>query len=106
MGDGRAGTLLEERLLDFAQKQGYLRLKDLNLPTVTEFQITWPDSPLTARKNIERLRAFFPRSWKSGLLYSRRTHSLRRDPTGSGGLLTRTETAIGEPVNRMPRSRE
>lgn len=52
-------TLLEDRLLDFARKRGYPRLKDLNLPAVTEFRIAWPDSPLTAQKNIERLRAFF-----------------------------------------------
>jgi integrase len=52
-------TLLEDRLLGFAKKQGYLLLKDLNLHAVTEFRGTWCDSPLTAQKNIERLRAFF-----------------------------------------------
>jgi len=52
-------TLIEERLLNFARKRGYPRLKDLNLHAVTEFRITWPDAPATAQKNIERLRNFF-----------------------------------------------
>lgn len=52
-------TLLEDRLLDYAQREGYLLLRDLNLNAVTEFRATWKDAPLTAQKNLERLRAFF-----------------------------------------------
>jgi hypothetical protein len=51
-------TLIEERLPDFARKRGYPRLDDLNRHAGTEFRITWPDSPPTARKNIERPLAF------------------------------------------------
>lgn len=52
-------ALIEERLPNFAPKQGYPRLEDPNLHAVTEFRVAWPGSPLTARNNIERLRAFF-----------------------------------------------
>ena len=53
------GTLLEGRLLDYAPQVGYRLLGELDLNAITEFRATWEDAPLTALKNIERLRAFF-----------------------------------------------
>jgi len=53
------GTLLEGRLLDYAARVGYRLLSELDLNAITEFRATWEDAPLTALKNIERLRAFF-----------------------------------------------
>ena len=53
------GTLLEGRLLDYAARVGYRLWSELDLNAITEFRATWEDAPLTALKNIERLRAFF-----------------------------------------------
>jgi integrase/recombinase XerD len=52
-------TLLEHRLLAFSNQQSLRGTRDLNLNPVTEFRATWKDAPLTALKNLERLRAFF-----------------------------------------------
>jgi len=53
------GTLLEGRLRDYAAQVGYRLLSELDLNAITEFRATWEDAPLTALKNIERLRAFY-----------------------------------------------
>lgn len=52
-------NLLEKRLLPWCAAKGYRLLKQLGVDAVREFRATWPDSPITAQKNLERLRAFF-----------------------------------------------
>jgi len=53
------GALLKSRLLDYAAQVGYRLLSELDLNAIPEFRATREDAPLTALKNIERLRAFF-----------------------------------------------
>ena len=50
--------LLEKRLLPWCAGNGKRLLKQLDVDAVTEFRKTWPDSPISAQKNLERLRAF------------------------------------------------
>ncbi len=52
-------NLLEKRLLPWCATKGYRLLKRLDVDAVREFRAGWADSPLTAQKNLERLRAFF-----------------------------------------------
>jgi integrase/recombinase XerD len=52
-------NLLENRLLPWCEKQGFRLLKQLEVDVLREFRTQWPDSPITAQKNLERLRAFF-----------------------------------------------
>ena len=49
-------TLLVDRLRFYASSKGYRFLNQMTLDVVTEFRATWKDAPLTAQKNIERLR--------------------------------------------------
>jgi len=62
-------TLLQDRLVGYGQ-HGYRLLRELDLNAVTEFRAIWKDAPLTALKNIERLRAFYrfclDREWVTG----------------------------------------
>ncbi len=51
--------LLEVRLVEYCRRHGYRLLNELDLNSITEFRATWKDAPLTALKNIERLRAFY-----------------------------------------------
>ncbi len=63
-------TLLQGRLVEYCRRHGYRLLRELDLNAVTEFRATWRDAPLTALKNIERLRAFYrfclDREWVTG----------------------------------------
>ena len=52
-------NLLEKRLLPWCGSKGYRLLKQLDVAAVREFRAGWPDSAITAQKNLERLRAFF-----------------------------------------------
>ena len=52
-------NLLEKRLLPWCEGKGCRLLKQLDVAAVREFRSGWPDSPITAQKNLERLRAFF-----------------------------------------------
>jgi integrase len=52
-------NLLEKRLLPWCESKSYRLLKQLDVDAVREFRSGWPDSAITARKNLERLRAFF-----------------------------------------------
>jgi hypothetical protein len=51
--------LLEERLLPWCEDRGYRLLKQFDVTAVREFRSGRPDFPITAQKNLERLRAFF-----------------------------------------------
>lgn len=52
-------NLFEKRLLPWCEEQGYRLLKQLDVDIVRGFRADWADSPITAQKNLERLRAFF-----------------------------------------------
>ena len=51
-------NLLERRLLEWCARKGYRLLKQLDLDALRQFRATWPDSPISASKNVERLRSF------------------------------------------------
>jgi integrase len=51
--------LLEKRLLPWCREKGFRLLKQLTVDAVREFRATWKDGPLSAYKNLERLRTFF-----------------------------------------------
>jgi site-specific recombinase XerD len=53
------GNLLKKRLLPWCEKRGYRLLKQFDVDAIREFRTEWPDSPITAQKNLERLRSFF-----------------------------------------------
>ena len=52
-------NLLEKRLVRWCAARHYTDLRKLDVAAMREFRSSWPDSPLTASKNLERLRSFF-----------------------------------------------
>ena len=52
-------NVLEKRLLPWAQGNGLRLLKQLDVDSLRRFRATWPDSAITASRNLERLRNFF-----------------------------------------------
>jgi hypothetical protein len=48
-----------ERLNAYAANRGIRYITEFDLPELKTFRGTWPDSPLTATKNLERLRSMF-----------------------------------------------
>ena len=52
-------NVLEKRLLHRTEKNGLRLLKGLDVDAVRRFRATWPDAPITAVRNLERLRNFF-----------------------------------------------
>lgn len=51
-------NLLEKRLLSWCEGKGLRHLKQLDVDALRQFRTTWPDGPLSAYKNLERLRGF------------------------------------------------
>jgi integrase len=51
-------NLLEKRLLQWCGND-YSEIGDLDVTALRSFRASWPDSALTAQKNLERLRSFF-----------------------------------------------
>jgi integrase len=52
-------NVLEKRLLPWCERHGTSLLKNLDVDGVRRFRATWPDAPITASRNLERLRNFF-----------------------------------------------
>lgn len=52
-------NVLEKRLLPWCEAHGCRLLKNLDVDAVRRFRATWPDAPITAQRNLERLRNFF-----------------------------------------------
>jgi integrase len=50
--------LLEKRLQPWCEHKGYRLLKQLDVDALRQFRTTWPDGPLSAYKNLERVRSF------------------------------------------------
>jgi hypothetical protein len=51
-------SLLEKRLLPWCEEEGFRLLKQLDVTTLRAFRSGWPDSPVTAQKNLERCDRF------------------------------------------------
>jgi integrase/recombinase XerD len=51
--------VLEHRLQPWCDDRGYRHLKQLDVDALRQFRATWPDAPISAAKNLERLRSFF-----------------------------------------------
>lgn len=56
---GKLKNVLEKRLLPWAETHGCRLLKNLDVDALRRFRATWRESPITASKNLERLRSFF-----------------------------------------------
>ena len=52
-------NLLDKRLLPWCAARRYTELRQLDVTAVRDFRASWPDAPLSALKNLERLRSFF-----------------------------------------------
>ena len=52
-------NVLELRLLRWAEAHRYAQIRDLDIDALRRFRATWRDAPITASKNLERLRNFF-----------------------------------------------
>ncbi len=55
----KISNLLERRLLAWCTNEGYTRLNQLDVVALRRFRATWNDAPISASKNLERLRGFF-----------------------------------------------
>jgi integrase/recombinase XerD len=51
--------LLDRQLVSFAKQKGFTLIAQFDLETLREFRGGWKDSPISAGKKLERLRAFF-----------------------------------------------
>lgn len=51
-------NVLEKRLVPWCEQQGIRLLRNLTVDAVRQFRATWPDAPITASRNLERLRNF------------------------------------------------
>ncbi|MFH1267910.1 MAG: site-specific integrase, partial [Planctomycetota bacterium] len=52
-------NVLEKRLLAWCEAKGIRNLRFLTPDVLRQFRAGWPDSPLSAYKNLERLKSFF-----------------------------------------------
>jgi integrase len=52
-------NLLDKRLIPWCASRRYSDLRQLDVAAMREFRASWPDSPISATKNLERLRSFF-----------------------------------------------
>ncbi len=52
-------NVLEKRLVPWCEKHGVRLLKSLDVDAVRRFRATWADAPITAQRNLERMRNFF-----------------------------------------------
>jgi len=57
---------LFDQLEAFAKNSGVSELRMLDLPLLRRFRSTWKDSPISALKKLERLRAFFRFTQEAG----------------------------------------
>jgi len=55
----RKYKLLERQMTAYGKSQGLTALVEFNLDMLSRFRQSWKDSPRTASKKLERLRAFF-----------------------------------------------
>jgi integrase len=70
-------NVLEKRLLAWCEKHGYRLLKSLDVDAMRRFRATWPDAPITASRNLERLRNFFGFCQSAGWIASNPAKAVR-----------------------------
>jgi site-specific recombinase XerD len=70
-------NVLEKRLLPWCEHQGIRLLKNLTVDAVRQFRETWPDAPITASRNLERLRNFLKFCQDAGWLERNPAKSVR-----------------------------
>ncbi len=58
--------VLLKQLRQFAVERGYLFVKQLDLQALRQFRQSWQDGGVSARKKVERLRAFYRFVHESG----------------------------------------
>jgi integrase len=75
-------NILEKRLLTWCEARGYRHLAKLDVATMREFRADWPDAPLTASKNLERLRSFFAFCADAGWLEANPAKALKVPKVG------------------------
>ena len=51
--------LLDDRFPPWCERKGLNNLRQVSVDFLRQFRQSWTDSPLTATKNLERMRAFF-----------------------------------------------
>ena len=56
---GKQKNVLEKRLVPWCERRGARLLKSLDVDALRRFRATWSDAPITAQRNLERLRNFF-----------------------------------------------
>ncbi len=74
----RKYKLLKRQMLAYGEERGLVKLADFDLDALDRFRRTWKDSPRTAEKKLERLRAFYKfavdREWAEKNLAARLSH--------------------------------
>ncbi|MBI2149969.1 MAG: tyrosine-type recombinase/integrase [Acidobacteria bacterium] len=60
--------LLDRQLVPFAEEKGFTLISQFDLEALREFRAAWKDSPISAGKKLERLRAFFRFCHDSGYI--------------------------------------
>jgi integrase len=74
---GKLKNLLEKRLQHWCRSRGFRLLKQLDVDAVRQFRASWPDGPISAYKNIERLRSFFSFCLEAGWIQKNPAKSLK-----------------------------
>ena len=70
-------NLLNKRLLPWCEKKGFRLLKQLDVDALREFRAGWPDGPLSAYKNLERLRSFLGFCLQAGWVEKNHARALK-----------------------------
>jgi integrase len=69
--------LLEKRLLPWCAHKGVRHLQQLDVDALRQFRATWPDGPLSAYKNLERLRSFLSFCQQAGWVEKNHARALK-----------------------------
>ena len=70
-------NLLEKRLVPWCAQKGYRHLQQLDVDALRQFRTTWPDGPLSAYKNLERLRSFLTFCQQAGWVEKNHARALK-----------------------------
>lgn len=88
--------LLERRLRTWCENEGYRLLKQLTPDVLRQFRATWPDGPLAAHKNLERLRTFFRFCHQAGWIKSNAALAVKPPKVRPNPTLPFTEEEFGQ----------
>jgi integrase len=70
-------NLLNKRLVPWCAHKGFRQLKQLDVDALRQFRTTWPDGPLSAYKNLERLRSFLGFCQQAGWIATNHARGLK-----------------------------